>query len=296
MNELYILSTNSRGYFRQGNYCYPSDDNSLIQCSFIIGCNGETYPKAHSKKPILPHFVSDMKLVFFELSFDPISRIKRGKLYKLDESPQPNSLYPSSSGGVYQISSSNAQNSVQAYKFISYDLTRSFSARDTFLIFGNSRFETRWKILSIDASVTNEEVLVLQEVNSIGSIPSLNKNTIPERYYSEIQTEYDSLLAELNSSPESVIDHCRDVATSLLSAIIGDIEKKERVDLGKLISRLDNKFLVIKSSAGIVNRLHPRRKPNERAKYELHELSRAESDFAVQCIFQIIREMKWCLQ
>ena len=235
-----------------------------------------------------------MKLVFLEISFDPISKVKRGKFYKLDDTSQPSSLYPSSKSGVFQFSSVLAQYSVQAYKFVSYDLTRKFDSKDTFIIFGNARFETRWRILSIDASVTNEEILVLQEVNSIGSIPSLNKNVIPERYFLEIQKEYDALLSELNSSPESVIDHCRDVATSLLSAKV-NISKNQRIDLGNLIKKLDDNLKIIKSSAEIINRLHPRRKPNEKDKRSFNDLTRLDSDFSIQCVFQIIRELKWHL-
>ncbi|WP_419168791.1 hypothetical protein [Halobacteriovorax sp.] len=296
MNELYILSRNSKGYFREGNYCYPSETNLIIQGCSIIDGKGASFPKGGSTKPSVPQFVMDMKLVFLELSFDPISRVKRGKLYSLAEGPQPCSLFPSSVGGVFELSSSFGQSSIEAYKFVSYDLTRSFNPRNTFTIFGNSRFETRWRILSIDASVTNEEVLVLQEVNSIGSIPSLNKNTIPNKYFSEIEKEYNSLIAELNSSPESVVDHCRDVTTSLLSAIVGNNVNDDRVDLGRLISKLDNRLKVVKSAAEIVNRFHPRRKPNEKERLDLHELSRSESDFATQCVFQIIREMNWALK
>lgn len=281
---------------RDGLYCYPCDGRILIQGAFILGSNGNCFPVSHNSRPILPHAIGDTKLVFLELSFDPISRIKRGKFYKMSEEGQPATIYPSSMGGVYQVGSTSSQASVQAYQFLSYDLTRGFSPRDTFIIFGNSRFETRWRVLSIDSSVTNEEVCVLQEINSIGAIPSLNRNVIPDQFFIEIDKEYTSLLTELNSSPESVVDHCRDVATSLLSAVAGTIERENRIDLGKLISKIDDKLRVVKSSAEIINRLHPRRKPNEREKLELNELSRIESDFAVQCIFQIIRELKWNLK
>jgi hypothetical protein len=235
----------------------------------------------------------EIQLIFLELTFDPITRIKRGKFYKLADEGQPASIYPSTTGGIFQVNSSSPQYSVQAYKFFSYELTRNFNLKDSFIIFGNSRFETRWRILSVDASVTNEEIYVIQEVNSIGAIPSLNKNVIPDRFFTEIEKEYTSLLSELNSSPESVIDHCRDLATSLLSAVLGTCDKESRADLGKLIPKVDEKLRVVKSSADIINRFHPRRKPNEIEKLELPTLSRIESDFAVQCVFQIIRELKW---
>lgn len=181
MNELYILNSTSKGLLRDGIYCYPCEGNIIIQCAFIIGGNGNTFPQSYNSRPVLSHSITDTKLVFLELSFDPIARIKRGKFYKLaDDEGQPVTISPSTTGGVYQLGSTSSQYSTQAYKFISYDFTRHFSPRDSFIIFGNSRFETRWRVLSIDASVTNEEVCVLQEVNSIGATPSLNKNVIPE--------------------------------------------------------------------------------------------------------------------
>lgn len=293
---MYILSHSNKALLRDGNYCYPCEGNVLIQVAAILGSDGDSFPKNFGPKTSLPHFVFDAKLVFLETSFDPISRIKRGKFYELSPDGQPEPLYPSTFGGVYEIHARNPQSSTTAYKFKSYDFTRAFNPRDAFIIFGNSRFETRWRILSIDASITNEEVCVLQEVNSIGAIPSLNINVIPSDHFAEIDKEFTALISELNAAPETVIDHCRDVATSLLSAIIGIDEKQNRIDLGKLILKLDENLKLIKSSAEIINRLHPRRKPNEQEKHGLPELTRNESDYAVQSVFQIIREMKWCLR
>lgn len=289
MKEIYILQGTERGYYRENNYCYPFEKQMVIQNASIFD-DENSWPKGRKN---LPTFVQDSKLIFIELSFDPISRIKRGMFYELSSGGQPCSIYPySGMGGVYQISASNPQSSVQAYKFQSYDPTKNFNIRKTFILFGNSRFKTRWKVLSVDAIVTNEEVYVLQEINSIGAIPTLNTQAIPSDFTSEISHEYEALLRELNSSPESVIDHCRDVATSLLSAML-DTPRHQRVDLGDLLKKVDRNLKIVKSSAEIINCLHPRRKPNERDKLSLNDLTRADSDFAVQCVFQIIRELRW---
>jgi hypothetical protein len=292
--EIYILGSSGQCLVRDGIYCHPLKREVIIQNSYLIDDQGESWPKEIKS---LPNSILESRLVFIENDFDPIARIKRGKLYSFDnEISQPVNIYPYQAfSGIFQIQATSAQLSVQAYKFNSYHLTKYFNPRKTFFIFGNSRFETRWRILTIDSSVTNEEVYLLQEVNSIGAIPSLDKNNIPTLSYQELEKEYNSLLAELNSSPESVIDHCRDMATSLLTAISGKTDKQERIDLGKLISSIDEKYKLIKSSAEIINRLHPRRKPNEIERLGLNNLTRAEADFAIQCIFQIIREMKWDL-
>lgn len=292
LSDLYVLSTNGKGYLRDGNYCYPCERGIILQGAILMRPNGTYFPGNHNTQPRLPHYVSDMKLIFLEISFDPIARIKRGKLYELGEGAQPHTLSQSSAGGIYHVSPSYSQQTTQAYQFCPFDITNGFDLRETYIIFGNSRFTTRWRILSIDADVSNEELYVIQEVNSIGSIPSLNRSAIPDHFFLEIEREYNALISDLHSSPESVIDHCRDVATSLLTAII-DKKQEDRLDLGKLISDIPDGFRIVKNSAEIINRLHPRRKPNELSKLSLRELSRVDSDFAVQCVFQIIRELKW---
>lgn len=294
MRELFIHANTNQGYLKNGLYCEPLKNKALIQGAILLG-EQKSFP-ANQKK--ISHLIKEIDLVFIQLSSDPISRIKRGTLYsKIQDIGQPTSIYYDEWEDVFATGAfSNACQAVQAYKFTSYDLTRNFSPKNTFILFGNDRFETRWRILSIDVSVSNEEIYTIQEVNSIGAIPSLNKNIIPINFFSEIDKEYNSLLEELSASPESVIDHCRDLATSLLTAFIGDVKKEERLDLGQLISKIDPNCIIIVSSAKIINRLHPRRKPNELDKYSLSELTRAESDFSIQCIFQIIREMKWDLK
>lgn len=290
MRELYLIQGSGKGYLRDGRYCYSLEGNVLIQGAYIVGEDGATSPKVIEEN--VPDNLAELQLVFLELSVDPISRVKRGKLYEMTPEAQPSVLYPSSIGGVFQIHPS-AESSVQAFRYRPYSLTGVFNPASSFLIFGNSRFLTRWRLLSIDYAVTQEEIYTIQEVNSIGAIPTLNKSKIPQKYYGEIEREYNSLLSELNSSPESVVDHCRDVATSLLSAIV-DSAKANREDLGVLIGKLDEKkFTITRNAASIIGRLHPRRKPNEIDKLSLKKLSRYDSDFAVSCIFQIIRENDW---
>lgn len=288
MKELYITSQDSKGFIREGSYCYPLNEVYITQGARLESSD-KSLPISSKHNPT---FIHDTKLVFIEQSFEPISRIKRGRFFLITDTPQPDNLYRyQGQGGILQVSGNANSNSVAAYKFQSYEPSREFDIRNTFVFFGNSRIQSKWKILAVDSIVTNEEVYVLQEVNGIGVIPTLDETAIPFQYFKEVESEYEILLSELHTSPESVVDHCRDVATSLLTALLDSTESRK--DLGKLIGSVEKKYQVVINCAAIINRLHPRRKPNEKERHKLKDLTGADADFAVQCIFQIIKELNW---
>jgi hypothetical protein len=284
MGRLHVIDSNLRVYIWDANRGYRVDKNVIFQFVLI-----------NDYKKSIPIYPSEADLIFLETSFDPIARIKRGKLYQKNTqggTPKMVSFSGYESDTLTSFKSDLSQ--VQAHEYESYLITEKHDLKNTFLYFGNRNIKMKWKILSVDPIIGHEEVCVLQEVNSVGAIPSLNKTAIPLDYFGEVESQYSSLLAELHTSPESVIDHCRDVVTSLLSAKL-ELKKEDRPDLDKLIQRIDENLKIIKSSAEIVNRFHSRRKPNQKDRLSLPELSNSDSDFAVQAVFQIIKELKWNL-
>lgn len=285
MKELYIVSQGQKGFLREGDLCYSINERYIIQAARLESA------KELSANQLPPTSIHDTKLVFVEQSFEPISRIKRGKFYLIADDTQPCILCEyDGTGAAYKVPQDRCfTREAEAYKFKSYEPTRDFDIRKTFVFFGNFRIQSKWKILAVDPIVTNEEVYVLQEVNGIGVRPILNEMVIPVKYFEEIESGYNKLLSEIHTLPESVIDHCRGVATSLLAARL-NLPKR---DLGKLLSKADKKHQVVMNCASIINRFHPRRKPNEKERHGLQALTSADADFAVQCIFQIIKELKW---
>lgn len=291
MRDLYINSSNNKGYLSEGVYSYVVDDKNIIQNAQIL--SPEKSVPNHTPRGSNP---GDLQLIFIEISYDPLSRLKRGKFYKIAEGGQPHQVaVMKTDSSILAIGNRSDYPHTSAYKFVPFQITHEFKdIKNSHVYLMNNNFKSKWKFLNIDPIIGFEEVCVIQEVHGLGVIPILSQLTIPSEYFSEINNQYSSLLAELHGSPESIIDHCRDTVTSLLSGVL-DIKREDRADLGALIVKVDEKFNIVRNCAGIINRLHPRRKPNEIDKHSLRELTGSDADFAVQAVFLIIKELKWNL-
>lgn len=286
MSDLFIHESNNRGYISDGQYVHKIKDGHVIQ-SVKIESKSHSFPQDNR----CSGEVRDSDLVFVELSFDPLGRIKRGKFYKKTQEGQPQRAVDGEK--VMRTQPSDPfYNVFRGFKFNAYQPTAEFDVRDAVVFLLNPRFKSKWKFLAVDPIIGCEEVCVLQEINGVGAIPNLNPQVIPSAYFTEIDREYRALLSDMHGKPESVIDHCRDVVTSILSAVL-DIKKEDRKDLGALIKLMVENKKVVVGCAEVINRLHPRRKPNEHEKHGLIELSGQDADFAVQCTFMIIKELRW---
>ena len=288
MRNFYILHYNYKGYIEDGQYFYPIESKAIIQPTFL---------ESSTKK--LPHdfnsSIDKTEIVFVSEDYDPLRKIKRGQFYKA-HTQQPSRLYKSGINSTQILSNRMFENyhSVDARKFLSYELSREFEVRDTNVYFKNDRILTKWRIISVEPTIGGEEFYTLLETIGIGVFPSLNESKIPQSFYLEIKKEYDSLVNEAYSMPETVIDHCRDLATSILSAMLA-LGKENREDLGGLIKKVDPNLMLIRSAATIIARFHPRRKPNEQDSKELASPSQREAELCVLSALQILKELGWSL-
>lgn len=289
MSELYVRESNHRGYILDGEFFHPINENYIIQKA-LIEAGEKVIPRDFNKNS---NSTFDAKLVFVEYSFDPIGRIKRGKFYRMAES-SPERWLTKVNHELFQQHNGGPLNA-KVYEYTSYSVTADINdVRDAAIYFVNPRIKSKWKFLAVEPLVGYEEICVLQEVFGLGVTPYLNKSAIPADYVKEIENQYSSLLAELHASPESIVDHCRDVATSLLSGNL-NLSKDKRGDLGDLIKNTPDNLKIVKSCAEVINRFHVRRKPNEQDKLNLPALTKADAEYAVQSIFQIIKELKWSI-
>ena len=288
MRSFYVLHYNLNGYIEDGQYFYPIDSKSIIQPVFLES-SGKKIPELFNNS------IYETEIVFVSEEYDPLKKIKRGRFFKA-HTQQPSRLYKAGISSTQVLSSRRFENyhDVEARKFHSYEPSRDFDIKDTNVYFRNARMFTKWRVISIEPIVGGEELYTLQEMIGIGVFPSLNELKIPPSFYSEIKREYDSLYNEVSSMPETVVDHCRDLATSLLSAKLG-LLKENREDLGSLIKKIDQNYMLIRSAATIISRFHPRRKPNEQEGKNLSSLSQREAELCVLSVLQILKELEWSL-
>lgn len=288
MRELLVANYNNTGYLVDGEYAIPLPNGFLLQSAYLKSSNYEV--------PVggLRSHLGDINLLFVCFDIDPNRRIKKGQFFLADaDGNQPLRVYKKiREHQVLSLRKTFDDTQIEARKFKPYEPTRFFNVAETCVCFGNDRIKTKWRILSVEPVVGYEEYYVLQEIVGVGAVPHLREELLPEHYLEEVKREFMSLVNELSSSPESIIDHCRDLATSTLSAYIG-LLPTERKDLGSLISQLPSDLVLIRSLATVVNRFHPRRKPNEKERMNLSTLGAREAELAVHSVFQILKELNW---
>jgi hypothetical protein len=238
---------------------------------------------------------SDHDLLFLETDVDPIRNIKIGKFYKKALTGQPVNANRPKLDEIHRAMPQATPKLDRAFLYEPCNLSRSTNIKKDYIFLNTENLKTKWRILSVDFVHTREEVFVLKGVNNLLYLPNLNQLKIPSQYFDEVSNLYNKFLDDLGATPESVIDHCRGLATSLLSAFLS-VKESERVDLEKLIGLVDQavpKRVVLKNCASTINRLHPRRKPNEVEKLKLRELTYDDSEFVVSCISMMIRELDY---
>lgn len=223
------------------------------------------------------HFVDDPKAqepdsaylivphLFREDHFDPVTRIRRGRVFSAHGSSQPQDWL------VADASVSGVRPSViqyqRDYQIIATKRTDVGGLPDVQL--GSPPFTTIWRVVQVEVDSGGTPILMLKSYRSLGEVPPLKVDAIPD----EIRTALVEALEAVENSanrqgPSDVVDRCRNA----LSIIFGTLVKDRTLDLQPAIDKLpkNGSREQMKAIAGrIVARLHSRGKANEDYKYQM---------------------------
>lgn len=233
---------------------------------------------------------------FREDSFDPISRIRRGRFYYSDQG-QPQSWFIQPNPIVIFERSSEADNLMYLETFfgrsIYHEFLKNKHEQPLVLLGFDDRF-TIWTIINVEVMSTGEELVTLKSRVSLGILPNIDYSKIPPHHHGNIRDSLDTFLNEVyRASPVSVIDRARDAASQILIAFLG-IEGRDAKDLGPLIVALEEQKKIIGSNAAkIIARLHARAKPVERQKNQMREVREQDAQLATQCLGTLLCEIGW---
>ena len=233
-------------------------------------------------------------IIFREDSFDPVTRIRRGRLYKNPgNQPQEWRVNP------HFFLPSQATTNMRLHGYDSHFMT---GLRDklngTLIALGTLDAYTLWRVVSIERIVTGEDLLTLRARSSLGVLPELNESAIPADSRAKVIETLGKLSeAAYRAGPESIVDRARDVAQWCIASWLADKEgepKLRNIDLGQLVSKLPDKdYPVIRGVAGALARLHVRNKPNEQEKYNTRPVTEDDAEFSIAAIGLMLREIGW---
>lgn len=224
-----------------------------------------------------------------ELSFDPITRIKRGILYtgKLSSQPQE-----------WKIR--NTDHTCDCIRLL------TFQRCNTTTVFGNRNEKTKnWcaigekdrftigELISVERLIDKRELLTFRMRNQFGLLPDLDKQQLNNTDFQQLNSYIEKVLEGAHSSPpESVIDRCREAAACALSINL-NLQGKDLAQLIKPLMNQQDHLQVVISSATIINRLHSRGKNSMQTnpKHKTPTISDKDAELAVICLGTLLRDL-----
>lgn len=240
------------------------------------------------------------KLIFREESNDPFSRLRRGIVYRQEDSgpgkwwvrdPMRPDIKNAAAGMGFRF-----EMYLVGYQSAPLEELRGKRGPNGYpkVFLGSQDFYTKWTIVAVERSVVGGPFLTLRVDGYMGVLPELNANEVPLEIRAELSGTLDSIVASAaRSDPESTIDRCR----AALSIVFGWKCGDRGLDLAKSI----DKFLEVGAeqdgvrswAARLVARLHSRAKPNERQKRQTRLVDENDAQLAVECVALVLKEIGW---
>jgi HEPN domain-containing protein len=238
--------------------------------------------------------------LFREDSFDPVTKIRRGRFYKKSPS-QPGNW-------TVMVAPPLAANAIvqeqRAYTFLSCspsDIPITPSSVQHLVTLGAEDTFSVWMILSKELVHTKEIVVTLKARQSFGALPEIDWGRLPDKS-GLVKEKLESLLDDIyRAGAESIVDRAREAATAILSAYLQSegISEAGGKDLGALTDLLDkrngrNGQRIVRCAAEIPQRLHSRGKHAEQEKRDdLRPIREQDAELAVQCIGVMLCDFGW---
>ncbi len=260
------------------------------------------YPRPAVSPARVSDVVIQREVVFREDSYDPTTRIRRGRFYRQSQKtaqipsglvhhlpyPRPTEIIGGTGGKVFEFQFTYEQDNelnealVQSH---GYDV-----------LIGQHPAETRWKVIDAEGLNDGTILFTLKSLSSFGLLPVLETDDSDVASASEMV-----LNAALKFPPVSVVDVCRESARIVIAKKYGKEFSSER-DLGDLIRKVDRQFpdetKMISLAAKIINRLHPRGKSAEQERQasggkSLRSLIDDDAVLAVRLYGFLLAELKF---
>jgi len=245
--------------------------------------------------------LSECEFIFREDTYDPVTRIRRGRFYNFIGTQNWFIHVPKSS----QYDSTGGVGTVQVSKHFPTFAVASIWSRflrdgQTYpvVILGSKNRFTLWRVISIETNISGEEIVVLRGRHSFGALPDVDGERIPPERREKVLECLQKLQEDIfRAGPASVIDRARDAAAAILRAHLGDdAGLKKDADLGPLVRKFRDlgAFENVGNAGDIVRILHSRAKPSVQEKIpDVRQAHEQDAEFAVQCIGSILCDLGW---
>ena len=248
-----------------------------------------------------------MKVVFREDSFDPVTRIKRGRLYV--GGPLGNSWPPGRvDHGPYHPYLSNVGKPSLGVQWTPEQSFETWSPSVTpdkilnqAMELGSAGFQTRWRVVGLERMAVGHILFTLRAMSLIGVVPELSVGIENKDHgavnAASVQQALDALVDALHKQqPTPIVDVARETAKVILTAWIGPVARGK--DLAEVIDEIPSHYRIVQWAASIVNRFHTRGKSAAQEKHStkgliLRDIVEADAESSVHLVALLMREVGW---
>jgi hypothetical protein len=294
MRELGVCKSSGRLYEGNRNSGAPVVHQSPILPIEFIGVSGPT---------TLKEVDGYSGIIFREESFDPITKIRRGRVYRLNES-QPVTWRVQDLSRRYLEFNPSTGGVAQQLDTVGYNIDSLADLRGVKplpkVVLGQEPFQTYWKILAIETQYDGKPLLTLKALSSFGAVPELIENQIPEQAKKLLVGRIENVEAAANKlGPIETVDACRSALSIVFGALACDLTLdlgqgiKKRLAANLLVNPKGNGQDLIIHNAEIVRRLHSRGKPSEMVDLKTRPVSDEDANLALKCLWFILVELGW---
>jgi hypothetical protein len=268
----------------------------LTQASLITEANDWTdLPLGLSRTPL--------RWLFREDTYDPVTRIRRGRLYEPLPGGQPQSFrvrgHPFDHDQKKAVGAANELHAtLYAYWPCQDSRITAPRALGKTLALGHGDAVSAWRLLEIEHVITEDIMVTLKAQSAYGIVPQLDLSALNEQHRRSITSAIERVLdAAFRESAISVIDHCRNAAAVVLARWMVQrgadpkLLAKDLADLVKSIAGAPFNKLMARDAAEVIRRLHPRGKANEQESKDLRVPTPDDAEFALHALGLILREL-----
>jgi hypothetical protein len=247
--------------------------------------------------------------VFREDSFDAVTRTRRGRLYASQiGAGQPNALRVSRHPyeGFHGLNAgADGRNVKTMFTFHACTelIARPDRGRGCTIALGSQNAASTWRIIDSEFLANGCVLITLKSLSAFGMIPNLNVSKVNPEFKAAVSQAMDRVLnSAFRETPISVIDHCRNAMTVLISCWLVQDKGRDRSvmveDLGPiatLISKPPYDMGCLANLASLVARLHSRGKGNEQHRHGVAAPVEEDAQLAIEALGFTLREIQWHL-
>lgn len=254
-------------------------------------------------------FLDDAKLIFREDSFDPVTRVRRGRLYQWQEGSLKETWHfpPHPAEPTDRHSMTNEgllHRTLYTYRPVHNFASRFDGLTRLQLVLGTKSAPTVWSIVSVETIASGEDLITLRSRSSYGALPELIEDSIPDVAKQEVLCSLEKVAdAAFRSGPVSLIDLCRAAVTVILAywlSSTGEVpDNVAHLDVGELLKLIEKRYNnpnehdALKSAIRLLQRCHSRGKPNEQKRYNTRPLTEEDAQLVLQALGFILRDVGW---